>query len=62
MEIQAGLEVVRAARDSTGPLSSQQAEDMLLIEGFVRRPPLEMAVLPLDLHAIRYHLERRRGR
>ena len=28
VQIQAGLEVVQAAPDSTGPLSSQQAEDM----------------------------------
>ena len=62
VQIQAGLEVVQAAPDSTGPLSSQQAEDMLLIEGFVRRPPLEMAVLPLDLQAIRHHLGHRSGR
>ena len=62
VQIQAGLAVVQAAPDSTGPLSSQQAEDMLLIEGFVRRPPLEMAVFPLDLQAIRHHLGHRSGR
>ena len=61
VEIQAGLDVVQALPHSTGPLSCEQAEDMVLIEGFVRRPPLEMAVLPLDLHAIRHHLEYRSG-
>ena len=40
-------------------LTYEQAEDLLLIDGFVRRPPPELAVLPLDADRI---LERLRGR
>jgi DNA polymerase-3 subunit epsilon len=62
VEIDAGFISTQAARDAAGPLTAEQAEDMLLIGGFVRRPSLELAVLPLDIHAIRRHLERRSGR
>ena len=47
LEIDAGLAACATAPDD-GPLSSEQAEDLLLIDGFVRRPPPELAVLPLD--------------
>jgi len=40
-------------------LTYEQAEDLLLIDGFVRRPPPELAVLPLDADRI---LERLRER
>ncbi len=32
---------------------------MLLIDGFVRRPPPELTVLPLDAGRITAHLQRR---
>jgi len=49
LEIEAGLAVCRAAQDASAePLTPEQAEDMLLVDGFVRRPPPELAVLPLD--------------
>ena len=37
-------------------LTPEQAEDLLLIDGFVRRPPPELAVLPLDAGQITAHL------
>jgi DNA polymerase-3 subunit epsilon len=59
MEVNAGLAIARGASDAAGPLSAEQAEDMILVDGLVRRPALELAVLPLDAHAIRRHLDRR---
>jgi hypothetical protein len=35
---------------------------MLLLDGFARRPPPELAVLPLDATEIAVYLERRPGR
>jgi DNA polymerase-3 subunit epsilon len=48
LELEAGLAACRAAGGPGETLSSDQAEDMLLLDGFVRRPPPELAVLPLD--------------
>ena len=57
LEVGAGLALCRAARDQDEePLSPEQAEDLLLIAGFVRRPPPEVAVLPLDADRITAHL------
>ena len=52
LEINAGLAVARAAPQEREPLTSGQAESMLLIDGFIRRPPPELAVLPLDSQAL----------
>jgi DNA polymerase-3 subunit epsilon len=52
LEIEAGLALCRTAQASTEPLTPEQAEDVLLIDGFVRRPPPELAVLPLDAEQI----------
>jgi hypothetical protein len=49
-----------ARRDAEEPLTPEQAEDLLLIDGFVRRPPPELAVLPLDATLIENHLARKR--
>jgi DNA polymerase III subunit epsilon len=56
LEAGTGLALCRAARDQEGPLSAEQAEDLLLIDGFVRRPPPELGVLPLDEKQIAAHL------
>lgn len=49
LEIDTGLAQCRLARARAGdPLTSEQAEDMLLIDGFVRRPPPEIAVVQLS--------------
>src|SRR5918992_2026962 len=59
LEINAGLALCRAARTQIGEvLTPEQAEDLLLLDGFVRRPPPELAVLPLDAQAIRSFLVR----
>jgi DNA polymerase III epsilon subunit family exonuclease len=58
LEVGAGLAVCRAAGNrAEEPLTSEQAEDLLLIDGFVRRPPPELTVLPLDAERIRAHLD-----
>ena len=56
LELDAGLAACRAGGDSGEPLSPEQAEDLLLVDGFVRRPPPELAVLPLDERRIAAHL------
>ena len=59
LEINAGLTLCRFARDRPGEaLTLAEAEELLLLDGFVRRPPPELAVLPLDFGRIRAHLER----
>jgi DNA polymerase-3 subunit epsilon len=53
LEIEAGLARCRAAGTPTrNPLTPEQADELLLIDGFVRRPPPELAVLPLDADRI----------
>src|SRR5215211_937979 len=57
LEVGAGLALCQAARERDAEtLTPEQAEDLLLIDGFVRRPPPELAVLPLDALRIRTHL------
>src|SRR5215203_5506906 len=57
LEIEGGLAVCRSAQNgSAEPLTPEQAEDLLLIDGFVRRPPPELAVLPLDAERIAAHV------
>ena len=61
LEIEAGLARCRVERDRAGEtLSPDQAEDLLLLDGFVRRPPPELAVLPLDADQIMEQLGGRR--
>ena len=56
-EIEAGLALCRPGREAPGEmLTPDQAEDLLLVDGFVRRPPPELAVLPLDAERITAHL------
>jgi DNA polymerase-3 subunit epsilon len=60
LEVTAGLALCRAARGRAAePLTPEQAEDLMLIGGFVRRPPPELAVLPLDAERITAHLARK---
>jgi DNA polymerase III epsilon subunit family exonuclease len=56
-EVEAGLAACRLAAGAVEePLSAEAAEDLLLIDGFVRRPPPELTVLPLDADEIAAHL------
>jgi DNA polymerase III epsilon subunit family exonuclease len=57
LEIEAGLARCRSDPERAGAtLSPAEAEDLLLLDGFVRRPPPELAVLPLDAERITEHL------
>lgn len=57
LEIGAALALCRDARRRAGEtLTPEQAEDLLLLDGFVRRPPPELAVLPLDAGRITAYL------
>ena len=57
LEIGAGLAICRSTRDAAEEvLTPEQAEELVLIDGFVRRPPPELAVLPLDAETIAAHL------
>jgi DNA polymerase III epsilon subunit family exonuclease len=58
LEIETGLSLCRSAGSSDPPLTPDQAEDLLLLDGFVRRPPPELAVLPLDAERIAAQLGR----
>jgi DNA polymerase III epsilon subunit family exonuclease len=61
LEINAGLVRCRLARErAEETLTPDQAEDLLLLDGFIRRPPPELAVLPLDGERITAHLRDRR--
>jgi DNA polymerase III epsilon subunit family exonuclease len=63
LEIGAGLALCRTARSAAEKrLTPEQAEDLMLIGGFVRRPPPEMTVLSLDADEIEAHLARTRLR
>jgi DNA polymerase III epsilon subunit family exonuclease len=56
-EIAAALALCRSTQGQAGDtLTPEQAEDLLLVDGFVRRPSPELAVLPLDLERIAMHL------
>jgi DNA polymerase-3 subunit epsilon len=57
LEVDAALSICRTARETSGPLTPEQAEDLLLVDGFVRRPPPELVVLPLEVERIRRYLD-----
>jgi DNA polymerase III subunit epsilon len=50
VEVDAGLTLCRVARsgDTCGALTPEQAEDLILLDGFVRRPPPEQISAHLD--------------
>jgi DNA polymerase III epsilon subunit family exonuclease len=57
VEIEAALTLCRSTRERAAEtLTPEQAEDLLLVDGFVRRPPPELAVLPLDAERITAHV------
>jgi DNA polymerase-3 subunit epsilon len=56
--IESALALCHPPRD--GPLNPEEAEDLLLLESFVRRPPPELAVLPLAADGIAARLDRSR--
>ena len=56
IEIDAGIALCRSACESEETLTASQAEDLMLLHVFIRRPPPELAVLPLDAEQIADHL------
>src|SRR5256885_886324 len=61
LEVGVGLALCRIARGRTEEtLTPEQAEDLLLVDGFLRRPPPELSVLPLDADRIEAELMGRR--
>jgi DNA polymerase III subunit epsilon len=62
LEIDGALALCQTApRSATGTFTPEEAEDILLLDGFVRRPPPELAVLPLEREAIWAYLSRTRS-
>jgi len=55
LELNAGISIARHTRRVREPLTGGQAEDMLLLASFVRRPPPELTVLPLEGEALSSH-------
>jgi hypothetical protein len=49
LEVRAGIAAARAAQPSLTP---ESADELLLVGTFLRRPPPELAVLPLDEQAV----------
>ena len=52
IEIGAGIAEARAVADRGIALEPEAADELLLVASFLRRPPPELAVLPLDVRAI----------
>src|SRR5581483_9122425 len=52
LEIDAGLAAARRAAAATPSLAPEDADELLLIGSFVRRPPPELRVAPLEREAI----------
>ena len=50
LEVEAGLADVRGLADAG--LAATTAEELLLIASFIRRPPPELRVVPLERNAI----------
>jgi DNA polymerase-3 subunit epsilon len=48
LELDAGLTIVRHTPRDREPLTSAKAEDMVLLATFLRRPPPELTVIPID--------------
>jgi DNA polymerase III epsilon subunit family exonuclease len=48
LEINAGLTIARHIPREREPLTGEQAENMLLLGSFIRRPPPELTVIPLN--------------
>ena len=56
LEIEAGISLCRSGAELDEALTVSQAEDLMLLHGFISRPPPELAVLPLDGNRITDHL------
>ena len=52
LEVEAGIALCRSADELDEALTPAQAEDLMLLHGFIRRPPPELTVLPLEADRI----------
>jgi hypothetical protein len=52
LEIEAGLAEARAAEASGPSYAPEAADELLLVAGFIRRPPPEVTVCPLECERI----------
>ena len=52
LEVRAGLAIARAAQANGTTFDAEAADELLLIGSFLRRPPPELGVSPLDEEAI----------
>jgi hypothetical protein len=50
--VRAGLAIARAAQAAGTTFDAEAADELLLIGSFLRRPPPELSVSPLDEEAI----------
>ena len=48
LEVRAGLAIARAAQAEGPTFDAEAADELLLVGTFLRRPPPELAVSPLD--------------
>jgi DNA polymerase-3 subunit epsilon len=60
LEVEAGIALCRSIDEFDEALTAGQAEDLMLLQRFIRRPPPELAVLPLDTERIAEHLSGKR--
>jgi hypothetical protein len=56
LELNAGLAIAPHVPRECEPLTGGQAEDMLLLGGFILRPPPELTVMPLDGERLLSHV------
>jgi DNA polymerase III epsilon subunit family exonuclease len=56
LEVEAGIALCGSADELDEALTPAQAEDLMLLYGFIRRPPPELTVLQLDVERIVGHL------
>ena len=62
IEIEAGVAACRGYEEPEEALTAGQAEDLMLLHGFIRRPPPELVVLPLEAELVVDHLGGKRLR
>src|SRR5262245_50913135 len=57
LEINAGLAIARRIPRERKPLTGGEAEDLILLESFILRPPPELTVVPLDGERLLSHAQ-----
>ena len=52
LEVQAGVAAAREALDGPPSCAPEDADDLLVVHEFLRRPPPELQILPLEPNVI----------